>query len=97
MRTKKYFIEGETNPYIAQRDIDFNGKTRIIIESGLTLKEAQSKLLKMYNNDYDFERPARLSWREARRWDKHFVHNYGHGLFSYEFDSRYYRIVEHED
>ena len=40
-----YKIIGRTNPYIAQRDIHFNGKVCIIIASGLTLKEAQQKLL----------------------------------------------------
>lgn len=97
MKTKMYFIEGETNPYIAQRDMNFNGKTRIIIESGLTLKEAQEKLLEMYNDDYDYEQPYRSSWREARRWDKNHTCNYGGGLFGYEFDSRYYRLKEHTE
>ena len=48
---KKYQIAGTTNGWIAQRDLKFNGKTRIIIEKDLTLKEAYNKLLDMFNND----------------------------------------------
>ena len=44
---KTYRIIGKTNPYIAQRDIHFNGKPEVVFETGLTLKEAQSKLLEL--------------------------------------------------
>lgn len=42
---KNYKIVGRTNGWIASRDIHFNGKTEITIESNLTLREAQKKLL----------------------------------------------------
>lgn len=50
---KNYKIVGKTNGWIASRDIHFNGKTEITIESNLTLREAQKKLLDFFNEDYD--------------------------------------------
>lgn len=50
---KKYRIIGETNGWIAARDSQFKGKTEIVIADNLTLKEAQRKLLSMFNECYE--------------------------------------------
>ena len=50
---KTYKITGKTNGWIAQRDTLFKGKEYITIESGLTLKEAQEKMLDFFNEDHD--------------------------------------------
>lgn len=50
---KKYRIIGETNGWIAARDSQFKGKTEIVIADNLTLKEAQKRLLSMFNEYYE--------------------------------------------
>ena len=91
---KTYRIIGKTNPYIAQRDIHFNGKPEVVFETGLTLKDAQSKLLEWYNRDNErTDKPFRSTWGEARRWDDETL-NHGGGCFGYCFDSRTYWIEE---
>ena len=42
---KTYNIVKETNPYLAQRD-GMGRKTKVVLESGLTLKEAQKRAFK---------------------------------------------------
>lgn len=84
-----YKIIGRTNPYIAQRDIHFNGKTTITIESGLTLKEAQQKLLQFFNEDYG---TYFSNWGLVRCNHPFVTSSYKDGTRSYEYDSRYYSI-----
>jgi hypothetical protein len=48
-----YKITGTTNPYIAQRDIHFNGETTIEIDNGLTVEQAKKKLEEMFCEDYE--------------------------------------------
>lgn len=84
-----YKIIGRTNPYIAQRDIHFNGKTTITIESGLTLKEAQQKLLQFFNEDYE---TYFSNWGLVRCNHPFVTSSYKDGTRSYEYDSRYYSI-----
>lgn len=50
---KKFRIVGITDGWIAARDSQFNGKTAIIVAGNLTLKEAQRKLLSMFNDCYE--------------------------------------------
>lgn len=90
-KIKKYKITGKTNGYIANRDIHFNGKKEIVIEKGLTLQEAQKKLLKFFNQDYDTSYP---NWGLARINHPYDTSSYKDGTRSYEYDSRYYRIEE---
>ena len=88
-----YKIVGVTNSYIAQRDIEFNGRTSIVIDEGLSLREAQKKMLKMFNEDYDTYFP---NWGLVRA---HFPFNsstFYDGTRSYGFDSRYYGIEVEE-
>ena len=47
-----YRIIAKTNGYIANRDIQFNGRTEIIVERELALKEAYKMLLDMFNEKY---------------------------------------------
>lgn len=62
---KTYRIIAETNSWIAARDGQFNGKTNIVVESGLSLKEAHRMLLDMYNTKYESERPYAANWGMA--------------------------------
>lgn len=84
-----YKIIGRTNPYIAQRDIHFNGKTTITIESGLTLKQAQQKLLQFFNEDYE---TYFSNWGLVRCNHPFVTSSYKDGTRAYEYDSRYYSI-----
>lgn len=94
---KTYKITGNTNGYIAARDINFNGKTEIVLKSGLSLKDAQAELLNMFNSDYENENGFSCNWGVARRKRKHETSTFNDGTRSYEFDSRYYRIELEEN
>lgn len=84
-----YKIIVRKNPYIAQRDIHFNGKTTITIESGLTLKEAQQKLLLYFNDDYG---TYFSNWGLVRCHHPFEASTHKDGTRSYEYDSRKYSI-----
>lgn len=86
---KTYKLIGRTNSYIASRNIEFNGKTEIVIERFLTLKEAQSKLLEFFNGDYETNFS---NWGLARCNHPFVTSSYSDGTRSYEYDSRYYSI-----
>lgn len=88
---KTYSIMGRTNGYIAARDINFNGKEEIVIDEGLSLKEAQEKLLDMFNEDYE---TYFRNWGLARSHYPYNTTTYKDGTRSYEYDSRYYYIAE---
>lgn len=76
-----YRIIAKTNLYIAQRDVKiFNGKTKVVLHTGLSLDAAQAKLTEMGEEDYDGEFDL-------------FFHD-ANGM-SYEYDSRYF-IIEKE-
>lgn len=49
-----YQIIGQTNPYIAQRDLRFNGKTRIVLSEFDNKEDAIKKLREHLNEDYEF-------------------------------------------
>ena len=87
----KYKIIGQTNPYIAQRDIHFKGNTTITIVKGMTLKEAQYLLLRFFNEDYE---TSFNNWGLVRCYKPHMTSSHDDGTRSYEYDSRYYSIVE---
>lgn len=96
---KTYKITGHTNSWIAQRDATFKGKTEIVIEEGLSLREAQKTLLAMYNKDYEDERTYCNNWGLAVIQSN----RYGVGAYNtcgsrcYEYDSRVYTIEEDEE
>ena len=89
---KTYCIKGKTNGYIASRDVDFKGKTEVVFESGLTLREAQKMLLEWANRDLDC---SYNNWgllccnhHEAGSWSD--------GTRYYDYDSRCFFIEEEE-
>lgn len=90
-----YRIVGNTNPWIAQRDVLFNGKTRVVIKSCLTLKEAREQLLKWFCDDYDVWFP---NWGVAMNSNlgRDNASRYQDGTYSYWWDSRTY-LIEKED
>lgn len=88
---KTYKIVARTNSYIAQRDINFKGKTEVTIESGLTLKEAHTKLLDMFNEDYE---TYFKNWGLARINKPYETATYKDGTRSYSYDSRTYDIED---
>lgn len=52
LKMATYKITGQTNGYIANRDIHFNGKTQITLATGLTEDQAKEKLEEFFNSDY---------------------------------------------
>lgn len=88
---KTYKITGHTNGWIASRDVNFKNKCDINIETGLTLKEARQKLLEFFNSDYEkhFQ-----NWGLVRANYPLNTTRFSDGTYSYDYDSRYYRIEE---
>lgn len=95
---KTYSIIAETNPYIAQRDARFNGRTRVVLESGLTLKEAYKELLDMYNRMFECERPYAANWGLAVIQSAPCLFGacktFQDGTRTFDYDSRTYTIEE---
>lgn len=89
-----YKIIAKTNGYIANRDIMFNGKTEVTIEKGLSLKEAQKKLLDMFNEDY---RTYFTNWGLVRSHRPNNSCSFKDGTRGYEWDSRNFGIVKEEE
>src|SRR5574344_1182198 len=87
-----YKIIGHTNPHIAQRDIHFNGETTITLATGLTLEEAQQKLLQFFNEDYG---TCFSNWGLARCNHPFEASTHKDGTRSYEYDSKKY-VIEKE-
>lgn len=92
-----YRITGTTNAWIAARDGQFNGKTEIVLEHGLTLKDAQRRLLELFNERYD---TSYTNWGIAVSATKGrfegAIPSFTDGTRSFEYDSRTYRIEEEE-
>lgn len=53
-----YMITATTNPYIAQRDARFKGKTKVVIAEDMTLQEARAMLLSMLNTKFGTNYPV---------------------------------------
>ena len=95
---KTFKIIGRTNGWIAARDSQFKGKTEIVIADNLTLKEAQRKLLSMFNDCYELNcsnwgmavisRRYRAEGAFKTRKD---------GTRCFEYDSRTFSIEEEEE
>lgn len=94
-----YKIVGRTNGYIASRSILFKGKTEITLASGLSLEEALEKLDGFFVTDHDHSHDElEISYNEETGesvygLDDHWT-DYDDGTASYEYDSRYYSILE---
>lgn len=94
---QKFKIVGRTNGWIAKRDTQFKGKTEITITGNLTLKEAQRKLLSMFNECYELDCK---NWgmaviaRKKRAEGAYKTHE--DGTRSFDYDSRTFSIEEEE-
>ena len=89
-----YKIIGKTNPWIAQRDSLFNGKTEITIEDNLSLKEAQKRLLDFFNEDYNTCYP---NWGLAIGNHRFDCGSHKDGTRYYNYDSRCFSIEEEDE
>ena len=94
---KTFKIIGRTNGWIAARDSQFNGKTEIVVEKNLTLKEAQGKLLSMFNECYELDCS---NWGMAviaskERAEGAYKTHEG-GTRSFDYDNRTFSIEEEE-
>lgn len=90
---KKYQIIGNTNGWIANRDILFKECTTITIHTDMTLKEAQNKLLEMYNEKYD---KSYTNWGQVTRNNLN-ASTRNDGTRKFEYDSRYFSIEKMEE
>ena len=94
---KKFRIVGITDGWIAAKDSQFNGKTEIVIVDNLTLKEAQRKLLSMFNECYEL---GCSNWgmaviaTKSRVFCAYKTHDDGTRCFDY--DGRTFSIEEEE-
>lgn len=99
---KKYKIIGETNGYIASHDIHFNGKTKVEFAHDLSLEDAISELDSFFYKDYGYYHDSfEIDYNEENdepiyaiddRWT-----NRQDGTACYEYDSRYYSIVDEDN
>ena len=94
---KKFRIVGITDDWIAKRDTQFNGKTMIIVAGNLTLKEAQRKLLSMFNDCYEL---GCSNWgmaviaTKSRDFCAYPTHE--DGTRSFDYDGRTFSIKEED-
>lgn len=92
---KKFRIVGITDGWIAKRDTQFNGKTEIIVAGNLTLKEAQRRLLSMFNGYYELNCSNWGMAVIARRYRAEGAcKTRDDGTRSFIYDSRYFSIEE---
>lgn len=94
----KYKIVGYTNGYLAKRDPMFNGKTTVVIESDMDIKEARKALLDLYNRKFEWERPTAHNWGMAviQSSNKPFgaSKTFVSGTRSFDWDGRRFAIEE---
>ena len=94
---QKFKIVGRTNGWIAERDSLFKGKTEIIIDDNLTLKEAQRRLLSMFNGYYELNCS---NWGMAviarKKYAEGADETHEDGTRSFDYDSRTFSIEEDE-
>lgn len=94
---KTYKITASTNGYIAKGDSMFNGCTEVTLSSKLTLKEAYTELLAIFNRKHDLSAP---NWGIAVRLTRDLcfgaVPTFSDGTRAFEWDGRTFRIEEEE-
>ena len=92
---KKFRIVGITDGWTAERDTQFNGKTQIIVAGNLTLKEAQRKLLSMFNDCFELNCS---NWGMAviarKKCAEGADETHEDGTRSFDYDSRTFSIEE---
>lgn len=96
---KNYKIICSTNPWIAERDVHFpKGKTWYVVADKMTLKEAQAKLLALYNDYYELDCP---NWGMAvasrRKKADGAYPTKEDGTRSFYYDGRNFEIIEDDD
>ena len=95
---QKFKIVGRTNGWIAERDSLFKGKTKIVIADNLTLKEAQRKLLSMFNECYEL---GCSNWGMAviarKKCAEGAYETHEDGTRSFDYDSRTFSIEEEDE
>lgn len=96
---KTYKISVKTNGWIARRDpmFNFNGhKTEVTLERGLSLKEARTKLLELFNDKFEWEIGYSQNWGIAVNKTKKLCfganYTYRDGTRSFNWDSRTFSI-----
>ena len=94
---QKFKIVGRTNGWIAERDSLFKGKTEIVIDDNLTLKEAQRRLLSMFNGYYELNCS---NWGMAvivrKKRAEGAYKTRENGTRSFDYDSRTFSIEEED-
>lgn len=95
---QKFKIVGRTNGWIAERDTLFKGKTEIVIDDNLTLKEAQRRLLSMFNGYYELDCK---NWGMAviarKKCAEGADETHEDGTRSFIYDSRTFSIEEEDE
>lgn len=92
----KYKIICSTNSWIAERDVHFpKGKTWYVVADKMPLKEAQAKLLDLYNDYYELNCP---NWSMAvasrRKMADCAYPTRGEGTRFFNYDGRNFRIMK---
>ena len=88
-----YRIIAKTNAWLAARDYQYNGRTEVVLEEGMSLKAAQRRLLEMFNRCYG---TSYGNWGIAVSALRHRAEgacSFGDGTRSFEYDGRRYSIV----
>lgn len=101
-KQKTYKIVAKTNGWIARRDPMFNGhKTEVTLERGLSLKDARTKLLELFNDKFEWEIGYSHNWGIAVNKTKKLCfganYTYKDGTRSFNWDSRTFSIELEED
>lgn len=91
-----YRIYGRTNGWIAARSCEFAGSSYIVIEKGLTLKDAQRRLTSLFNEKFGLC-PSIDNWGLIRSHYPHCTYSGTDGTRSFEYDSRFYGIELDDD
>lgn len=93
---KQYQIIGKTDGWTAKRDIHFNGKEVVVFHDNLSLKEARAIMLDWFNEQFC---TAYGNWNliSGNKRYKQYAWVRTDGTVGYEYDGRYYSIVEREE
>lgn len=85
-----YKITKSADEWIAQRDSQLRGKTKMTLARFSNLKAAQKRLLEFYNDDY----PCETNWGMAVCHNPYCAWSCKDGTRGYEYDGRNYCIEE---
>ena len=100
MIMKTYRIICKTDGYHAARNAKFNGKCWYNVLASLSLRDAQIRLLDMYNEMYMDERPYCYNWGQAVNQSKPYIrgayYEFLDGLRMFDYDV-YTIVIEEEN